>query len=350
MSPLSLSLLLFPILLPGAAPTTIKHQDGPYHVTKRAKVGGDGGFDYVYADSADRRLYVARGGAGARVSAYDLDTLTLVGEIANTNARGAATDAKYHHGFSSSSPVAMWDSKTLAVIKTIPVQGRPDGILSDPFNHRVYVFSHSEPNVTVIDANDGSVLGTIDLGGAPEQAVTDGRGHVYIDLEDKDKIAVVDAKTMKMTGTYDLAGKGGGPGGLAIDAKNHILFATCHDPQTVVILDARDGKILETLPIGRGTDGATFNPATGEAFSSQGDGTLTVIKETSPTTFVVEQNVATTQGAKTLTIDTKTGRILLIAAEYGPAPTPDPAAPAPAGRRQRRPMLPGSFTILVVDK
>jgi len=349
MSPLSLSLLLFPVLLPGAAPTTHKTQDGPYHVTKRAKVGGDGGFDYVYADSADRRLYVARGGTTARVSAYDLDTLTLVGEIANTNARGAATDAKYHHGFSSSSPVAMWDSKTLAVIKTIPVQGRPDGILGDPFNHRIYVFSHSEPNVTVIDANDGSVLGTISLGGAPEQAVTDGHGHIYIDLEDKDKIAVVDAKTMKMTGTYDLAGKGGGPGGLAIDAKNHILFATCHDPQTVVILDARDGKILETLPIGRGTDGATFNPATGEAFSSQGDGTLTVIKETSPTTFVVEQNVATTQGAKTLTIDTKTGRILLIAAEYGPAPAADPNA-APGGRRQRRPMLPGSFTILVVDK
>lgn len=319
--------------------------EGPYHVLRTAKVGGEGGFDYVYADVAGRRLYVPRPGAtGARVTVFNLDTLEPVGEIANTNARGVAVDPKSNHGFASSKPVAMWDTKTLAPIKTIDVDGGPDGILFDPFNERVYVFSHRAPNATVIDATDGTVVGTIDLGGAPEQAVTDGNGHLYVDLEDKDKIAVVDAKTMKVTADYDLAGKGGGPGGLAFDVKNHILFAACHNPQTMVILSSDDGKIITTLPIGNGVDGAVFNPDTMEAFSSQRDGTLTVIKENSPTSFVVEQTVTTTPSAKTLTLDSKTGRILLIAAQFTPPPTPPPAG----GRPSRGTMVPDSFSILVV--
>ena len=245
----------------------------------------------------------------------------------------------------------MWDAKTLATIKTIEVQGNPDGILFDPFNQRVWVFSHSQPNATVIDAKDGSVVGTLDLGGAPEQAVTDGKGHLYVDLEDKDKIAAVDAKELKVTAQYDLAGKGGGPGGLAFDVKNHILFATCHDPATMVMLNSDDGKILATLPIGTGTDGATFNPKTMEAFSSNGDGTLTVIKENSPTSFVVEQNLKTMTRAKTLTLDSKTDHILLIAAEFGPLPAPPADAPKDAPKkRARAPMLPDSFSILVVGK
>jgi DNA-binding beta-propeller fold protein YncE len=318
-------------------------------VLRTAKVGGEGGFDYVYADSDGRRLYVARGGAAPRVSVFNLDTLEPAGEIPNTNARGAATDTKSHHGFASSKPVAMWDTKTLALIKTIPVDGRPDGILNDPYNHRVYIFSHSAPNATVIDANDGSVLGTIDLGGAPEQAATDGKGHIYVDIEDKDSVAVVDANTMKVTATYGLNGKGAGNGGLALDVKNHVLFVACHDPQVMVMLDANDGKYLADLPIGQGCDGAVFNQKTLECFSSQGDGTLTVIKEDKPAHFVVEQNVQTLPGAKTLTLDKKTGKILLITAEYGPAPTTPPADGA--GRfRGRRPMVPGSFSILSVGK
>ncbi|MFI4988497.1 MAG: YncE family protein, partial [Alphaproteobacteria bacterium] len=157
---------------------------------KTVKVGGMGGFDYVYADVAGRRLYVPRTGQTPppRITVFNLDTLESVGEIATANARGAAVDPKSHHGFGSSKPVIMWDTKTLQTIKTIDVQGKPDGILFDPFNERVYVFSHAAPNATVIDAKDGSVVGTIDLGGAPEQAVTDGKGHVYVDLEDKDQI------------------------------------------------------------------------------------------------------------------------------------------------------------------
>jgi hypothetical protein len=202
---------------------------------------------------------------------------------------------------------------------------------------RVYVFSHRPPNATVINAKEGSIVGTIDLGGAPEQATSDGKGHLYVDIEDKDNVAVVDVNTLKVTAHYDLGGKGGGPGGLGLDAQNHILFAFCHNPQTCVILSADDGKILATLPIGSGTDGGGFNPNTMEAFSSQRDGTLTIIKEISPMSFEVEQTVQTKQGAKTCTLDTKNNQIVLIAMERAPAPpatnatTTAAASPAPAG-------------------
>jgi DNA-binding beta-propeller fold protein YncE len=312
----------------------------PYKVIKTVKVGGAGGFDYVYADVNGRRLYIPRtGDSGARITVFDLDSLAPVGEIPNANARGVAVDPKSHHGFGTSKPVVMWDTDTLATVKTIDVEGGPDGILFDPFNERVYVFSHRAPNATVINAKDGSVVGTIDLGGAPEQAVTDGQGHIYVDIEDKDNIAVVDAKALKVTAHYNLAGKGGGPGGLAMDQKNHVLFAACHEPATMVILSAEDGKIIATLPIGKGVDGAGFNPNTMEAFSTQGDGTLTVIGERGPASFVVEQNVETKLGARTMTVDTRTNRIFTITGEF---------TPPPAGQRGRGQMAPGSFSIIVV--
>ncbi|HTT60922.1 MAG TPA: hypothetical protein VMG35_03745 [Bryobacteraceae bacterium] len=312
-----------------------------YKVVKTAKVGGAGGFDYVYADVGERRLYIPRPAqTGARITVFDLDTLAPVGEIPNANARGVAVDPKTNHGFGSSKPVVMWDTKTLKTIKTIAVEGGPDGILFDPFNERVWVFSHRAPNATVIDAADGAVVGTLDLGGAPEQAASDGKGRLYVDIEDKDNIAVVDAKAMKVTAHYDLAGKCGGPGGLALDEKHHILFASCHEPANMAIVNAEDGKVITTLPIGKGTDGAGFNPKTMEAFSSQGDGTLTVVKENSPTSFEVEQNVDTKRGARTMTIDTRTDRILSVTGEFTP--------PAPGQRRGQ--MVPDSFMIVVVGR
>ena len=320
--------------------------DGPYKVLKTVKVGGEGGFDYVYADSDGRRLYVARSGPSKRVSVFDLDTLAPVAEIPDVGAHGAAVDPKSHHGFASSKPIVMWDSKTLKTIKTIDVQGNPDGMLFDEPNQRLYVLSHAAPNVTAIDTKDGSVLGTIDLGGAPEQAATDGKGHLYIDIEDKDNIAVVDVKTMQVTAHYDLGGSKG-PAGLAFDAKNGVLFVECRNPATSVIMNAADGKIVTTLPIGKGVDGAGFMPETVEAFSSQGDGTLTVIKESSPTSFAVEQTLTTMPSAKTMTIDSKTKHILLIAAEFGPPP---PATDPPSRYPRRGPMIPGSFAILEVGK
>jgi hypothetical protein len=319
---------------------------GPYRVIKTAKVGGIGGFDYINADVDGRRLYIPRRGDGARITVFDLDTLRPAGTIPNVNGHGAVVDPKTKHAFTSSKPVIMWDSTTMAPIKSIDVQGNPDGIFFDAFNHRVYIFSHVAPTATVIDSTDGSVVGTIDLGGAPEQAVSDGNGHVYVDIEDKGNIAVVDANALTVTGHYDLAGKGGTCAGLALDAKNRILFAACRNPQNMVVLSADDGRIITSLPIGRGTDGAVFNPNTMEAFSSQVDGTLSIVKENSPTDFVLEQTLKTMPSAKTLTLDSKTNHVVLMGAEFPPAP-PRPAA---GGQGNPNPMVPDSFSILVVGK
>jgi DNA-binding beta-propeller fold protein YncE len=320
----------------------------PYKILKTTQTMGTGGIDYVYADNDNRRLYVPRGN---QVLAFDLDSLASVGVITNARARGVTVDPKSQHGFCSSSPVVMWDAKTLETIKTIEVQGRPDGILFEPMTERVYVFSHNQPNATVIDGKDGSLVDTIDLGGAPEQAASDGQGHLYVCLEDKDNIAVVDVKSLKVTAHYDLAGKGGGPAGLGLDVKHHILFAMCHDPQTCVVLSADDGKILTTLPIGRGVDGGGFNPSTMEAFSSQGEGTLTIIKENSPTSFEVAQTVQTKSRAKTCTLDTKKNQIVLITTEPSPNPpgTTPPAGGEQPGGRQRG-GGPGMLDIIVVGR
>jgi DNA-binding beta-propeller fold protein YncE len=349
------------VLLPSFTGTTHAQDSGPYKVLKIQLVGGDGGFDYVTADPDGRNLYVARSGPSGHIGVFNLDTLAQVGDIPGISAHGGAVDTATGHGFATSKPVTMFDAKSFAILKKIDVQGNPDGYLNDAYNHHFYVLSHAAPNITVLDDKDGAILATIDIGGAPEQAVTDGRGKIYVDIEDKSAIAVIDANTMKMVGKYDVSSKGGGCAGLALDAKNNILFAACRDNKNMIILSATDGHILADLPIGNGSDGATFNPATMEAFSSQGDGTLTVIKEDSPTSFSVEQTVATPARAKVLTLDTKTNQILTITAEYGPVPAAPPvgAAPAPGNpppgtpawmRGPRAPMIPNSFQILVIGK
>lgn len=346
--PVGVAMLALPAM---AQPST----DGPYKVIKAVKIGGDGGFDYVTADSAGRRLYFGRSGNPGRVTVVNLDTMEKAGEIPNAmRVHGATVSPKSHHGFTSSNPVIMFDTKTLETIKTIDVKGSPDGYLYDPFNDRVYIWSHAKPHATIIDAADGAIVGTIeDLGGAPEQAATDGKGTIYIDIEDAHNIAVIDAKAMTVKAHYDLGDKGDGCAGLALDVKNQILFAACRNPQNMVIVSAKDGKIIETLPLAGSSDGAVFNPKTMEAFSSQGNGTLSVIKEKNPTSFEVEETLKTMTGAKTLTLDEKTEHILLITAEYGPPPTPTtPPDPTKKGGRGpgRGPMLPDSFTVLVVGK
>jgi len=362
----SLALAALIAALPLAAlPQPQQQPSGPYHVEKIQLIGGDGGFDYVTADPDGRNLYVARSGPAGHIGVYNLDTLAQVGDIPGTSAHGAAVDTATGHGFATSKQITMFDAKTFAVIKKIDVQGNPDGYLNDTYNHRYYVLSHSAPNITVIDDKDGSILGTIDIGGAPEQAATDGHGKIYVDIVDKAAIAVIDADSMKVVGKYDLSSKGSGCAGLALDAKNGILFAACREKNNMVILSAADGHIITDLPIGVGCDGATFNPATMEAFTSQGDGTLTVVKENSPTDFAVEQTVLTPARAKTITLDAKTGNLYLITAEFGPVPAqsadaapaagapggaPGPGGPPPAWRRNWAPMIPGSFQILVVGK
>jgi DNA-binding beta-propeller fold protein YncE len=318
---------------------------GPYKVSKIVKVGGEGTFDTAFADLGARLLYIPRKNPG-RITVFNLDTLEPAGVIPDAAANGVVVDSKSGHGFASSKPVVMWDARTLKIIKTIDVQGGPDAILFDPFNEHVYIFSHTAPNATVINAVDGSVLGTINLDGMPEQAVTDRKGHVYVDIrEPTDNVAVIDAKAMTVAAHYSLDGKGGRCSGLAIDIKNEILFAGCRAPQMMVMLKATDGKVLDALPIGAGVDSAIFNPTTREAYAANVDGTLTIIKENSPTNFAVEQTVQTKESAKQMIWDSKTNRILLIAADYGPAPTPS-TGKAPA----RGPMVPGSFSIIVVTK
>jgi DNA-binding beta-propeller fold protein YncE len=280
------------------------------------------------------------------MTVYNLDTFRPVGEIPGTSSHGAVVDSESNHGFISSKPILMFDSETLMPIKTIAVQGNPDGMLFDPIDQQTYVLSHVAPHVTVINTKDGSVLGTIDIGGMPEQAASDGKGYMYVDVENKANIAVIDTKMLRVVAHYDLAGKGGTCAGLALGAKNHILFSACRNPANMVILNAEDGTIITTLPIGAGTDGATFNPNTMEAFSSQRDGTLTIIKEKSRTNFIVEQPVQTMIGARTSTLDTKTNRVILIAAEFGP-----PISPAqPGGHAGRGQIVPHSFTILAVGR
>jgi hypothetical protein len=356
---------------------------GPYKVLKMAKVGGEGGWDYIFADSDGRKLYIPRGavrGAAptdttpgaqptpgpivtpARIVAYNLDTLEKVSEIPDTGGNGVAVCPKTGHGFSSSRPgITMFDTKNLTLIKKIdyPEGFGPDGIYCDTFNDRVYVFSHPTKNALVIDAKDGTVAGTVDLGGTPEQGVADGKGTLYVVMQAESNVAVVDVKSMKTTAHYDFAEKGGRCNGLALDVKNQVLFAACGNssmtpaqgstPQpTMVIMSAKDGKILTTLPLAGGSDGAVFNPQTMEAFSTHGNGTLTVVAEKSPTSFEVVQNLDTKNGARTITLDSKTGHIFTMADERTPAPAPPPGTPP--GRGGRGTVIPGSFTILMIGK
>jgi DNA-binding beta-propeller fold protein YncE len=316
-----------------------------YKIIKTQNVGGDGGYDYLTAVSESRQIYIALSGPTGTLHVYNMDTLAPIGEVPTGSAHGAAIDPTVHHGFATSKPVTMFDTETFKVIKTIDTGGSPDGFVTDIAAHRVYILSHSSPNVTVLDTRDGSFLGNIDLGGEPEQSVLDGKGHLFIDLEDKDAIAVVDIQTLKVTKKYDISRQGGECAGLAMDTDHGVLFAACRDKNNMIILSSADGHVLTTLPIGVGCDGAVFNSATQEVFSTQGDGTLTVIKESSPTSFAVEQTVATPRRARTITLDKKTGHIFTITADFGPA-----APLAPGQKYARPPMLPGTFRIVVVGE
>jgi len=322
--------------------------DGPYRVLRTVTVGGEGGFDYVTADSSARRLYIARSGKdNPRLLAFDLDSLKQTGELDGISAHGAVVDSRSHHGFASSKPITMFDTRSLATIKPITVDGNPDGLTFDPSDRRIYVLSHAAPGITAINAADGSVAGTVDLGAAPEQTVSDGKGHLYVDLEDKDAVGVVDTKTLAVTARYPL-GDRHTPAGLAMDLKSRVLFVACRNPATLLMMNADTGAVLDAIPIGLGNDGVVFNPATREAFASQGDGTLAIVKENSATSFTLEQTLPTNSGAKTLALDRKTGHIFLIAADYGPVPADAP--PLSNGRIARGPIIPGSFKILEVGR
>ena len=325
------------------------YADGPYHILRTVAAGGEGGFDYIVADAQGRRLYIARSGKeNPRLLAYDLDSLKQVGELAGISAHGAVVDPSNHHGFASSKPLTMFDSTNTTTLKSIAVDGNPDGLTLDAGAHRVYVLSHSAPNITAINTADGSIAGTVNLDAAVEETASDGKGHLYVALEDKDSVGVVDAKTMTVTTRYPLSGQGGTPAGLALDPKTRVLFVACRNPAVMVMMNADTGAILTTLPIGMQNDGVLFNPATNEALAATGDGHLTVIKEDGPKKFSVEQTLTTIPGARTIALDRKTNRIFLMTADYGPVPADAP--PPQPGRIARGPMLPGSFKIIEIGR
>lgn len=318
----------------------------PYKILATTQIPAAGGIDYVTADSVNRRVYVSCGNA---VSVFDLDTYKLAATLTNAPGHGVAIDPENHTGLVSGNPATFFNTQTLAPIKTIPAPGA-DGYIFDSYTHRFVIGSHRAPNLLVVDSKDGSVVGTLEAIGpdgsnaAVEQGVSDDAGHFYFDVANAHHIAVIDAKTLKVTGHFDLGEKGNGPAGLAIDLKNHILFAMCRGgtggTPTCVILSAIDGKIITTLPLAGSSDGGAFNPRTMEAFSSHGNGTLSVIKEVSPTEFVVVETVQTKAGGKTCTVDTETDRVIVITREADPAapavaPVPVPAVPPDGAKKGR---------------
>ena len=278
----------------------------------------------------------------------DADSGALVGDIPNTKGvHGIAVVPDMNRGFTSNgrdSTVTVFDLKTLKVLKQIPVGKNPDVIIYDPASKRVFSFNGASNDVTAIDAQSETVAGTISLGGRPELAVADEGGHIFVNLEDKSQVVEVDSHKLTVLNRWSLA-PGEEPTGLAFDRKRKRLFAVCAN-KMMVVMNAENGKVITTVPIGSGVDGAGFDATTNMAFSSNGgDGTLTVVHEDSPDQFRVVENVPTQRGARTMTVDPKTHRVFLVTAEFGSTPVATPEQPRP-----RPSIVPGSFTLLIFGK
>lgn len=334
--------LLF--ILVGILPGRVQSQTSGYRIVKRIEIGGEGGWDALTADAAARRLYVSH---GTKVHVIDTDKNAVIGEIPNTpGVHDIALAPDLGRGFTSNgrdSSVTVFDLKTLTTITTIKVTGRnPDAIAYDPTSHRIFTFNGGSANATAIDAASGAIAGTIALGGRPEFAVADGRGRMYVNLEDSSAVVAFDARTLKVEARWPLA-PGEGPSGLGMDPEHRRLFACCSN-KLMVVLDADSGRVVATLPIGSRVDGNAYDPATRLAFSSNGDSTLTVVHEDTPNQFTVLENVVTRPGARTMALDEKTHRIYLPTAQFGPPPAPTPERPHP-----RPSVVPGSFAILVLE-
>ncbi len=320
-------------------------QESGYHVVKRIGTGAEGGWDYLVVDTARNRLFVSR---GTHVQVIDLRTDSLVGDIPNTlGVHGIALVYKLGKGFTSDgrdSTVTVFDLATLRPTQRIKLPARnPDAIIYDEASNRVITFNGGSANATAIDPVTGAVIGSVALGGKPEAAVGDGTGRVFVNIEDKSELVAFDAKQLAVERRWSLA-PCEEPTGIALDRMHHRLFVGCSN-KLMAIVNSQSGKLVTTLPIGSGVDGTAFDPATHLAFASNGEGTLTVVREDSPQRFTVVENVPTQRGARTLALDPRTHRIYLSTAQFGETPPATAARPRP-----RPPMIPGSFTILVVAK
>ena len=321
-----------------AAPPTLA-----YRLAGRIAIGGDGGWDYLTADPVQRRLYVSH---ATRVVVLDLKSGRPVGEVSDTpGVHGIALAPDLGRGYTSdgrAGTVTVFDLRDLSVVTRVKVTGEnPDAIVYEPTTRRVFTFNGRSDNATAIDAAKLEVVGTLALEGKPEFAVADGKGKIYVNLEDKSAVLVFDARTLRIEGRWPLA-PCDEPTGLAIDRAHRRLFAGCRN-RLMAVMDADSGRVVTTLPIGSGVDGTAFDPATSLAFAANGEGTLTVVREESPETFTVVGNVATAPGARTLALDGATHDVYLATARFGVPPPPTAERPHP-----RPPVVPGTFQVLIV--
>jgi DNA-binding beta-propeller fold protein YncE len=341
-----LALLLAPAaLLVFVVPARAQDPVARYDKAHKITIGGEGGWDFLGVDAANRRLYVTR---GTHVVVVDIESEKVVGEIADTpGVHGVTFVADLGRGFTSNggdSTTTVFDLESLKTIGKVKANGRPDIIIYEPVSRRVFTFNHGTNDTTAIDPEAMKVAGTLALGGVPELAVSDEKGHIFVNLEDKSEIVEFDARSLKILKRFPLA-PGEEPTGLAFDPKARKLFSTCAN-KTLVVSDADLGKVLQTLEIGPGPDGCVFDAATGLVFaSSGGDGTLAVIRPTPAGSYEVARRVKTQVSAKTIALDPKTHRLYLSAATPEPAGAEKSPAKKKGGRRR---YLPGSFSVLVI--
>jgi DNA-binding beta-propeller fold protein YncE len=319
---------------------------GPgYRVLTTFKVGGEGGWDYLTADASARRLYISR---GTHVIVLDLDSGKHLGDIPDTpGVHGIALAPELGRGFTSNGregTVSIFDIKTLALISKVKVGENPDAILFDPATKRVFTFNGRSQDSSAIDAASGKVLGTIKLDGKPEFAASDAKGEVFVNIEDKSELVAIDPNKLQVKATWPLA-PCTDPSGLSIDRKHRRLFVGC-DNNMMAVVDADNGKVLATPAIGEGVDATVFDDETGLVFAScGGDGVLTVVKEDTPQKFSVAENVTTQKGARTLALDSKTHKVFVVTADFGPPPAATAENPHP-----RRSIVPDTFVVLVAGK
>jgi len=333
--------LLFALLVSAFLFSGTFAQSG-YHLLDKIQVGGDGGWDILIADAKNHRLYVSH---ASHVVVIDTATNKVVGDIPKTNGvHGIAFGPEY--GFTTNgrdNAVTMFSLKDLSVSSSIPVGKNPDAIVYDRPTNRIFVFDAGSNEATVIDASSGKVAGTVALPGKPEFGVSDDKGKVFVNLEDKNSIAELDAKNMTVLATWVIA-PCDGPTGLAIDRKTDRLFAACE--KQMVVVNSKTGKAVTTVATGTGTDGMEFDPDLKYIFAPNGgEGTLTVIHEDSPDKYSLVENVKTEPRARTMALDTKTHKVYLPTAQFGAAPAPTKEQPRP-----RAPMLANSFEVLVFGR
>ncbi len=311
-----------------------------YHLVREIRIGGENGWDYLTFDPSGRRLFVSH---GDRVVVVDAVGDSIVGEIPRTEGvHGVALDPENGLGYVScgrSGTVVVFDQKTLRKTAEIPVGKNPDAILFDPYSHDVFVFNGGSSDATVIDPAENKVKKTVPLGGKPEFGVTDSKGHVYVNIEDRSEVVSINARTFKADSRWSIA-PGEDPTGLAIDTDNLLLFSVCRN-ERMVVSDIAKREVVATLPIGSGVDGCVYDPQLHYAIASNGTGTLTVVDEVSPQKFEVIETDATRRGARTIALDPETHTLYLPTAEFEPAP------PATGGSRPQRPVIkPNSFVVL----